>query len=162
MAAPVPTADLYDRFEGACHSCETQFRQYGGRRAFGGRIRTVRCRGDNLLIRRQFEVRSDGGVLVVDGGGSLQSALVGDMLGGLAMKNGWAGAVIFGAIRDTKALATLDFGLKALGSNPRKGTKTGTGETDVAVAFGGVDFVPGHWLYSDDDGILVSAEALSL
>jgi regulator of ribonuclease activity A len=162
MSAPVPTADLYDRFEATCRSCETQFRQFGGRRAFSGRIRTVRCRGDNLLIRRQFEVRAEGGVLVVDGGGSLQSALVGDMLAGLAMRHGWAGAVIFGAIRDTAALAGLDFGLKALGSNPRRGTKTGTGETDVAVTFGGADFIPGHWLYSDDDGIIVSAEALSL
>ncbi len=161
MVAPVPTADLYDRFEATCHSCETQFRPYGGRRAFCGKIRTVRCRGDNLLIRRQFEGRSDGEVLVVDGGGSLQAALVGDMLAGLARKNGWSGAVILGAIRDTQALSALDFGLKALGSNPKKGTKTGMGEMDVTVAFGGVEFIPGHWLYSDDDGILVSAEPLT-
>jgi regulator of ribonuclease activity A len=161
MAAPVPTADLYDRYAATCHSCATQFRQYGGRRAFSGKIRTVRCRGDNLLIRRQFELPGNGGVLVVDGGGSLQSALVGDMLAGLAMQNAWAGVVIFGAIRDTQALAGLEFGLKALGANPQKGTKTGAGETDVPVAFGGVDFIPGHWLYSDDDGILVSAEPLT-
>lgn len=162
MDTPHPTADLYDRFEAACYSCETQFRQFGGRRALAGRIRTVRCRGDNLLIRRQFEGQGDGGVLVVDGGGSLQWALVGDMLAGLAMDHGWSGVVIFGAVRDTRALAALDFGVKALGTNPRKGTKTGAGETDVPVTFGGVTFVPGHWLYSDDDGILVSAEAMSL
>jgi regulator of ribonuclease activity A len=162
METSPTTADLSDRFESACQACEVQFRPYGGRRAFHGRIHTVRCEGDNLRIRRQFELPSDGGVLVVDGGGSLRSALVGDMLAGLAMTHGWSGAVIFGAIRDAQALAALDFGLKALGSNPKRGTKTGTGESDVPVAFGGVNFVPGHWLYSDDDGILVSAEALTL
>jgi len=162
MDTPPPTADLYDRYDGTCYSCETQFRQFGGRRAFAGRIRTVRCRGDNLLIRRQFEGQGDGGVLVVDGGGSLHWALVGDMLAGLARDHGWSGVVIFGAVRDSRALAALDFGVKALGTNPQKGTKTGAGETDVPVTFGGVTFVPGHWLYSDDDGILVSAEAMSL
>jgi regulator of ribonuclease activity A len=162
MDAPPPTADLYDRFAATCQASETQFRSYGGRRAFAGRIRTVRCLGDNLLVRRQFEVRNDGGVLVVDGGGALRWALVGDMLAGLAMDHGWSGVVIFGAVRDTRALAALDFGVKALGTNPQKGAKLGAGETDVPVTFGGVTFVPGHWLYSDDDGILVSAEAMSL
>ena len=98
--------------------------------------------------------------MVIDGGASLAAALVGDVIAGLAMKNGWAGVIVYGAVRDTNALSALDFGIKALGSNPRKSTKTGAGQVDAPVTFGSVSFVPGHWLYSDDDGIVVSAEAI--
>lgn len=154
------TSDLYDAFGAQCSSCETQFRQYGGRRVFYGRIHTVQCREDNLLVRRKLETPSDGGVLVIDGGASLAAALIGDVIAGLAMKNGWAGVIVYGAVRDTNALSALDFGIEALGSNPRKSPKTGAGQVDAPVTFGGVRFVPGHWLYSDDDGIVVSAEAI--
>jgi regulator of ribonuclease activity A len=154
------TADLSDAHGDACRSCETQFLQFGGRRAFSGRIRTVRCHGDNLLIRRALETRSEGGVLVVDGGGSLAAALLGDMLAALGHNNGWAGVVLFAAVRDSVALGKIDFGVKALGTNPKRGGKKGDGSVDVDVSFGGVTFVPGHWLYSDEDGILVAAQPL--
>lgn len=154
------TPDLSDAHEDATRPCETQFRQYGARKRFAGAIRTVRCRGDNLLIRQMLETPSAGEVLIVDGGGSLAAALVGDMLAEKGRKSGWSGVVIFGAVRDTPVLAGMDFGVKALGTNPRRGTKLGAGATDVPVTFGGVTFTPGQWVYSDDDGILVAPQAL--
>ena len=109
------TSDLYDAFGDSCQSCETQFRQYGRCTVFSGKIRTVRCIGDNVLLRRMLETESEGEVLVVDGSGYLGSALMGSTLAELGLKNGWAGAVIFGAIRDVNALSTLGF----RGQSPR-------------------------------------------
>jgi regulator of ribonuclease activity A len=160
MEVQFSTADLFDAFEARCSSCETQFKQYGGRRMFSGRIRTVQCLNDNVLLRRTLETASDGEVLVVDGSGSLGSALIGDIIAGLGAKNGWSGVIIFGAIRDVQRISCIDFGVKALGSNPKKSTKTGTGHIDTAVSFGGVTFTPGHWIYSDEDGIIVSGDKL--
>lgn|SRR5487761_334681 len=161
MEGPFSTSDLYDAFVKQCSSCETQFKQYGGRRQFFGRIRTVKCLDDNALIRRVLEKPSDREVLVVDGGAYLGSALMGDMIAAIGATNGWSGAVILGAIRDVCALAKMDFGVKALGSNPKKSGKTGAGTTDEAVSFGGGIFTPGRWLYSDDDGIIVSSDKLT-
>lgn len=155
------TSDLYDAFGDSCQSCETQFRQYGRCTVFSGKIRTVRCIGDNVLLRRMLETESEGEVLVVDGSGYLGSALMGSTLAELGLKNGWAGAVIFGAIRDVNALSTLGFGVKALGSNPRKSEKLGGGHVDVVVSFGGAAFAPGQWLYSDDDGVLICTRRLT-
>ena len=161
MSVSFTTADLFDAHEARCSSCTLQFRQYGGRPIFSGRIRTVECREDNALVRSLLETSSAGEVLVVDGGGSLATALLGDRLAGLGAQNGWSGIVIHGAVRDVRALATLAFGVKALGSNPRKSGKRGTGVIDGEIAFGGVIFTPGHWLYSDDDGILVASAPLA-
>jgi regulator of ribonuclease activity A len=149
------TADLQDAHPDL-PSCELQLRAFGRRRAFHGRIRTVRCREDNALVKRVLSGPGAGGVLVVDGGGSLRTALLGDVVAGLAARNGWAGVVVHGAVRDVVALAELDLGVKALGSNPKRSAKTGAGEVDVPVSFGGVTFTPGHWLYADEDGIVVS------
>ncbi len=154
------TPDLSDAHEDQSQPCETQFRQYGGRKNFAGPIRTVQCRGDNLLIRQMMETASPGEVLVVEGGGSLAVALLGDMLAEKGRKSGWSGVVIFGAVRDTPVLAGMDFGVKALGTNPRRGTKLGAGTVDQPVTFGGVTFTPGQWLYSDEDGILVAPWSL--
>ena len=160
MSTPVHTADLFDAHGDQLQSCETQFRQYGGRRNFHGPVRTIQTLEDNALIRQTLAGPGQGAVLVVDGGGSLRTALMGDMLGALAGKNGWAGAIIFGAVRDTLALGNLDLGIKALGSNPRKSAKAGAGQRDVPVTFGGATFTLGSWVYSDDDGIVVSAQRL--
>jgi regulator of ribonuclease activity A len=154
------TADLVDAHSDAVKSCEAQFRQYGGRVRFHGPIRTVKSTGDNALLRQTLSTAGDGAVLVVDGGGSLSSALVGDIIAGMGQKNGWAGLVIWGAVRDIVALGGLDIGIKALGSNPWRSSKNGTGQVDVPVSFGGVEFRPGNWLYSDEDGILVSGKQL--
>ena len=154
------TADLVDAHEASVQSCNLQFRDFGGRARFHGRIRTVRCHQDNALLKRVLSEPGEGCVLVIDGGGSLHTALVGDLIAGLGVTNGWAGLVVHGAIRDSVAIGGLDLGVKALGTNPRKSRKTGAGEADVPVAFGGVTFDPGAYLYGDEDGILVSAAAL--
>ncbi|MEV4079380.1 ribonuclease E activity regulator RraA [Nonomuraea fuscirosea] len=152
----IVTADLYDERGEQFDSCDLQLSQYGGRRAFSGTVATVRCHEDNVLLRSALEQPGEGRVLVVDGGGSLHTALMGDVIAGLAVTNGWAGVIINGAVRDVAALRELDLGIKALGSNPRKSAKTGAGERDVPVTFGGATFRPGAELFSDDDGILVT------
>ena len=154
-----PTADLVDDIGPDVRSCDVQFRQFGGRTQFAGPISTVRCLQDNALLKSVLSTPGDGGVLVIDGEGSLHTALVGDVIAELAHSNGWAGLVVHGAVRDAAALRDLDLGIKALGTNPRKSSKTGVGERDVTVSFGGVTFVPGDIAYSDDDGIVVVAAA---
>jgi regulator of ribonuclease activity A len=152
---PRPTADLVDDIGPDVRSCDLQLGQYGGRSDFAGPITTVRCFQDNALLKSVLSEPGDGGVLVVDGDGSLHTALVGDLIAELGRSNGWSGLIINGAVRDASTLRTLDIGIKALGTNPRKSTKTGEGVRDVAVEFGGVVFVPGEVAYSDDDGIVV-------
>jgi regulator of ribonuclease activity A len=154
------TADLVDAHSDVVQSCEAQFRQYGGRVRFHGQIRTIKSTEDNGLVKQILATAGYGAVLVIDGAASLRSALVGDLIAGAAQKNGWAGLVIWGAVRDTVALAGLDVGIKALGSNPWRSSKNGTGQVDIPVSFGGVEFRPGSWLYSDEDGILVSPRKL--
>lgn len=155
MSDHISTADLYDERGEELQSVNTQFQNLGGLASFSGPVRTVRCHRDNALLKSVLGTPGDGAVLVVDGGGALESALVGDIIGQLAVDNGWAGIVVHGAIRDRVAIGELPIGVKALGTNPRKSTKTGAGEADVPVAFGGVTFRPGAMLYSDEDGILV-------
>ncbi|WP_375489302.1 ribonuclease E activity regulator RraA [uncultured Mycobacterium sp.] len=154
-----PTADLVDDIGDDVRSCDVQLHQFGGRTQFAGPISTVRCFQDNALLKSVLSEPGDGGVLVIDGAGSLHTALVGDVIAQLAHDNGWAGLVVYGAVRDAAALRGVDIGIKALGTNPRKSTKTGAGERDVAVSLGGVTFVPGDLAYSDDDGIVVVSAA---
>ncbi len=154
------TADLVDAHQADVQSCELQFRQFGARKYFAGPIRTLDVYEDNALVRAALQTPGNGAVLVIDGGGSLRTALVGDVLAGFARDNGWNGLIVNGAVRDVEALATLDLGIKALGSNPMKSAKNGSGNADVAVTFGGVTFRPGEYLYADDDGILVSPRKL--
>lgn len=149
-----------DEHAAEAHSCETQFRVFGRRRRFCGRISTIRCHEDNQLVREAVSTPGEGRVLVIDGGGSLRSALVGDLLAEKARSNGWAGLVVNGAIRDSAVIDTLELGVKALGTNPRRSARTGAGERDVAVEIGGVRVEPGHWLWSDEDGIVVAARNL--
>jgi regulator of ribonuclease activity A len=149
------TADLADEHGSAALSCDVQFRQFGARRTFSGRITTVECDEDNALMREALEEAADGRILVVDGGGSVHSALLGDQMATLAVGNGWTGVVINGAVRDVAVLAGIDLGVKAVGSNPRRSRKTRTGTRDVDVTFGGVTFRPGDLIHSDDDGIVV-------
>lgn len=149
------TADLVDSIGADVRSCDVQFRQFGGHTQFAGPISTVRCFQDNALLKSVLSQPNEGGVLVVDGGGSLHTALVGDLIAELARSNGWAGLIVNGAVRDAAALRGLDIGIKALGTNPRKSTKTGDGERDIEITLGGVTFLPGEIAYSDDDGIVV-------
>lgn len=150
------TADLVDEFGDGVRSCATQLRQYGARTRFAGEIVTIECCRDNALIKERLATDGHGKVLVVDGEACLDTALMGDMIAASAVANGWSGVIINGAVRDTVALAGLDLGVKALGSNPRKSGKTGSGKEQIELAFGGVNFVPGQYLWSDEDGILVA------
>lgn len=151
----IATADVYDERGEQLDSLALQLRDLGGRRAFDGPVRTVRCHRDNALVKSVLQTPGAGAVLVVDGGGSLESALVGDIIAGAAVDNGWAGIVVFGAVRDAAVLATLPLGVKALGTNPRKSAKDGVGEVDVAVEIAGVVFAPGRHVWADEDGVLV-------
>ncbi|HEY2127037.1 MAG TPA: ribonuclease E activity regulator RraA [Streptosporangiaceae bacterium] len=150
-----PTADLVDKYGAELRVCDVQFRQFGGQRMFAGPVRTVSCQEDNALLRDLVQTPGAGSVLVVDGGGSLHTALVGDLIAGYARDSGWAGLVVHGAVRDSAALAGMDLGIKALGTNPRKSGKTGAGAIDVPVTFGGITFQPGDVLHADEDGIVL-------
>lgn len=149
------TSDLYDVHEEGLRSCTTQFRQFGARSEFSGVAVTVKCHEDNVLIKETVGEPGAGRVLVVDGDGSLHSALVGDNMAGTAAANGWAGLIVYGAVRDAAALSGVDIGLKALGTNPRRSAKAGKGERDVPITIGGALFRPGDLVVSDSDGIVV-------
>jgi len=118
-------------------------------------VRTDRCFQDNGLVKAVLNSAGEGAVLVVDGHGSMGTALMGDMIAESAVRNGWAGVIINGPVRDRVALAGLPLGVKALGSNPRKSAKDGVGEQDVPVVIEGVTFRPGRTVWADEDGILV-------
>ena len=153
------TSDVVDEHGDRAAVCSIAFMQFGGRPAFEGPISTVRCDEDNVLVRRRLSEPGAGGVLVVDGAGSLRVALVGEIVAGLARDGGWAGLVINGCVRDVAALRELDLGIKAIGSTPRPSGKEGLGEIDVPVTFGGVTFRPGDMLFSDDDGVVTLGRA---
>lgn len=153
---PISTSDILDARGDELDSCEIQFRQFGGQREFTGRVRTVRCREDNVLLRNLLASPGDGQVLVVDGDGSLVTALLGDKVARDGARNGWQGMIIFGCVRDSTALAGIEIGIKALGTQPRRSGKSGLGEVDVPVSFGGATFMPGAELWSDDDGVIVT------
>jgi regulator of ribonuclease activity A len=148
------TADILDEHGDRAAVCLLPFRSFG-RPAFSGRVATVRCLEDNVLLRRRVEEPGEGRVLVVDGGGSLRCALLGDKLARLALGNEWVGVVVHGCVRDAAVLAGLDLGVKALGTSPRPSRKEGAGAAGVPVAFGGVAFTPGAILYADEDGVVV-------
>ncbi|MET9819496.1 ribonuclease E activity regulator RraA [Streptomyces sp. NPDC006355] len=151
----VLTADLYDERGEDLDSCDTQFHQYGGRRVFRGLATTIRVHDDNILVKEAVAEPGAGRVLVVDGGGSCHSALLGDNMAATAEANGWEGIIIHGAVRDVAALGQVDLGIKAVGSNPRRSGKARTGLRDTPVSFGGATFTPGDEIVSDDDGIVV-------
>ncbi|SIT86361.1 ribonuclease E activity regulator RraA [Microbacterium sp. RU33B] len=151
----IATADLYDERGDELDSLALQFHDLGGRVAFDGPVRTVRCHRDNALVKAVLATPGEGAVLVIDGGGSLESAVVGDLIAASAVAQGWAGIIVHGAIRDRAEIATLPIGVKALGSNPRKSAKDGVGEVDVPVVIAGVRFTPGRRVWADADGVLV-------
>lgn len=151
------TADLIDLDE-TLPSCNVQFQTYGRKRDMSGAISTIACHEDNALIKRRLSEPGNGRVLVIDGGGSLRCALIGDVIAGLGAENGWAGVVVYGAVRDADLLDEMDFCVKALGTNPRKSGKTAEGSVDIPVSFGDVTFRPGEYVYSDRDGIVIAQQ----
>ena len=155
------TADLCDEHGDRVQVCEPILHAFGRRREFHGPISTVRCFEDNSRVKEAVEGPGDGKVLVVDGGGSRRHALLGDKLGAAAVRNGWAGVIIHGCIRDSAALDRMDLGIRALGTMPLRSEKRGEGERDVPVRFAGVTFRPGEFVYVDEDGVIVAAKALA-
>lgn len=154
------TPDLCDAYGDIVRVVEPMFTNFGGRDSFGGQIVTVKCHEDNSVVKEQVELDGEGKVLVVDGGGSLRCALLGDMLAEKASRNGWEGIVVYGCIRDVDVVAQIELGVQALASHPLKSLKRGVGELNVDVAFCGVTFRPGEYLYADNNGIIVSPKAL--
>jgi regulator of ribonuclease activity A len=159
MTEATSTADICDSRGDTAAVCALQLRHYGARRRFSGPAATVRCREDNVLLCQTLEQPGGGRVLVVDGGGSLGTALMGDNIADLGVANGWSGIIINGAVRDVAQLRQTDLGILALGVNPRRSGKDGTGTKQQPVTFGGVTFVPGSLVIADEDGVVVMSDA---
>ena len=156
------TCDLCDENPSLVRIVEPIFNNYGGKPAFYGEIVTVKCHEDNSVVKENVGKPGDGKVMVVDGGGSLRCALLGDMLAAKAAENGWAGLIIYGCIRDVDEIGQTDLGVQALRTIPIKSNRKGRGDLNVPVSFGGVTFHPGEYVYADNNGIIVSAEPLKL
>lgn len=156
------TPDLCDEYPNDVQVVEPMFNNYGGRESFGGEIVTVKCFEDNSKVKELVDTDGKGKVMVVDGGASMRHALLGDMLAEKASKNGWEGIVIYGCIRDVDVIMQTDLGVQALATNPLKTDKRGLGDVNVTVKFGGVEFIPGQFIYADNNGVIVSAKALSM
>ena len=154
------TADICDDHPRDVEVAEPILRHFGGRPRFCGQMVTVKVYEDNVLVRQTLEERGEGRVLVVDGGGSLRRALLGDRLGAMAAENGWSGVIVNGCIRDSVAMGDIDLGVLALATNPMKSNKNGDGGTGVSVSFAGVTIRPGNFVYADEDGWLVAGRAL--
>jgi regulator of ribonuclease activity A len=150
------TADLYDLYAEKLQVVLPIFRSFGKKKKFLGEIVTIKCYEDNSLVANQVKQNGKGKVLVVDGGGSLKKALLGDNLAKNAVENGWEGLVIFGCIRDSAIVNELEIGVKALNTNPAKTEKRNEGQLNIKISFGDVIFKPGDFLYSDEDGIVVT------
>jgi len=156
----IATADLYDEFEEDLRIATPMFTSYGGKQQFSGPVTTLLVFEDNSLVRAALEEPGDGKVLVVDGGGSLRCALLGDMLAEIGLKNGWQGIIIHGCIRDSAIIAKMDIGVLALNTNPRKSVKRGQGERDVTLNMADISINPGNFVYADQDGVVFSDNKL--
>jgi regulator of ribonuclease activity A len=156
------TADLYDANLDAVQVLKPVLRSFGGVQTFSGTAVTVKCFEDNSRVKEATAQPGAGRVLMVDGGGSLRCALLGDLLAAAAVRNGWAGIIIHGCVRDTAALATMQLGVLALAATPRKSERRDEGQRDTVIDLAGVRIHPGDFVYADADGVLVSRHALDL
>jgi len=156
------TPDICDDFSDEIQILEPLFTEYGGSTKFSGKIVTIKCFEDNSLVKQTLGTDGRGKVMVVDGGGSLRCALLGDMLGAMAAQNGWQGVIINGCVRDVEILKSIDFGVRALNCYPLKSEKRNQGQLNIPVHFAGVSFKPGQHLYADENGIIVANTHLDL
>jgi len=154
------TCDLCDDHPEDVRVCEPMFTSFGGRETFGGQIVTVKCHEDNSRVKELLATPGKGKVLVVDGGGSMRCALLGDLIGESAVKNGWEGVIVYGCVRDVDALIQLDLGVHALAAIPLKSVRKSVGEVDLPVTFGGVTFTAGEFVYADNNGVIASSRNL--
>lgn len=158
--AAFSTPDLCDKYPDFVQVLDPVFSNYGGREHFHGAVVTVKCFEDNSRVKELLSSAGNGRVLVVDAGGSMRRACLGDMLAEQALANGWAGIVIYGCIRDIEIIKAIDIGVQALGVHPMKTQRKGAGEANIPVTFSGVCFKPDDYCYADSNGIIVSAKAL--
>lgn len=154
------TPDLCDEFPENVAVVEPMFRNLGGKQRFGGEMVTVKCYEDNSIVKEQVAQPGEGKVMLVDGGGSMRCALLGDQLAAKAVANGWEGLVIYGCIRDVDEITTMDLGVQALGVIPIKSVRKGRGDLNIAVKFGNVQFLPGDYIYADNNGVIVANKKL--
>ncbi len=153
---PQATADLCDKHIERLQVLDPMLSDFGGLGMFEGEIVTLKIFEDNTLVRTMLENDGTGKVLVIDGGGSIRCALVGDQLAELAVTNHWRGLIIYGCVRDTRQMMDMELGVKALAASPVKSIQRNEGQVNIPVRFGGVDFIPGNYLYADEDGIVVA------
>ena len=154
--------DLCDKYGDSLRVLSPMLKNFGGKNCFHGRISTIKCHEDNSLVADAVKEKGNGSVLVVDGGGSLRCALLGDNLAAIAAGNSWEGIIIYGCIRDVAALSTISLGVQAICPNPMKSIKRQVGLRDVEVSFGGVSFIPDQYVYADDNGVIVSEDELAI
>jgi len=156
----IVTPDLCDEYPEIVSVLTPMFKNYGGIHAFGGEIVTVKCYEDNSVVKAQAAENGTGKVMVVDGGGSMRCALLGDMIAENAMKNGWLGIIIYGCIRDVDVIASLNLGVQAVSAIPIKSVRKNRGDLNIDINFGGVTFKPGEYVYADNNGVIVAPKAL--
>ena len=154
------TPDLVDAHADKVSVLEPMLANLGGRSCFGGEIVTVKCFEDNSRVKELVAEPGHGKVMVVDGGGSLRCALLGDMLAAKAVENQWEGLIIYGCIRDIDPIQEMNLGVQALSTHPRKSVRKGRGDHNIPVTFGGVTFTPGEFVYADNNGVVVAPSAL--
>lgn len=160
LALSFKTADLCDEHAKELQVSLAPLKSYGKKKQFSGSIQTVKVLEDNVLVKEALQTIPEGSVLVVDGAGSKNCALLGDRLGDIAVERRLAGIIIYGCVRDSAELSELDIGILALGTNPLRSVKLGKGERDIPVTFGSVEWKPGSYVYADEDGVVVSERKL--
>jgi len=149
------TCDISDQLHPHVQYLDPIFKSYGGKTAFSGRIVTIKCFEDNSLVEEALNMNGKDCVLVIDAGESLRCAMLGDKRALDAIKNEWEGIVVNGSIRDSVMINSMAIGIKALGVCPRKSIKKGNGKRNLTVDFSNVKFIPNHYLYADEDGVIV-------
>ncbi|MEO1173626.1 MAG: ribonuclease E activity regulator RraA [Myxococcota bacterium] len=154
----ISTADLYDEHLDRARVVTPKLRSFGGMVQFSGQVSTVKCFEDNSRVKEAVSESGEGRVLVVDAGGSLRCALLGDRVAAAAVENGWAGVVMYGCVRDSRELAAMSLGVLALSTSPRKSVRRGEGTRDIPVEFHSVVFTPGDRLFADEDGVIVLSD----
>ena len=154
------TADLIDDHADKLRLCHLPFLRFGRRASFFGKVQTVKCFEDNVILKSELQKPGEGRVLVVDAGGSTRIAVLGDMIAEIMRSNDWGGIVINGAIRDSADIDKMDVGVRCLATSPVKSSKDGNGTVGVPIHIGGVEIKPGDFVYCDEDGVLVSELSL--
>jgi len=154
------TADLWDDYASQLTCLTPIFKSFGQKSSFAGKVVTLKLFEDNSLVREQLSKDGTGKVLVVDGGGSLRCALVGDRLAQKAMDNHWEGIIVYGCIRDSMIINQMNVGIRAVNTCPVRSIKRGEGQEGLVVRFAESVIKPGNYIYADADGVVVSEEWL--